>query len=1047
MHHNNLFQVYNASAGSGKTFTIVKEYLKIVLSSKNPKTFQKILAVTFTNKAANELKERVLNSLESISKKEISTLFSILKKELNLNSDELCYRAQLILETILNNYSSFSITTLDSFTYRIIRTFVFDLNLPANFDVELNAKQVLHEAVEVLISKIGTEPQLTNIVTDFVIRRLEDNKSADISNELNKFSELLLNENHSNHLNEIKNISIKKILTYQKELQGKFSQLINQLRILGEKGLNLIRDNGLNDSDFLRGQIPNFFKKLMSDPLNKISFSEDSAIKRNIENRSFYKKATSKQIADKIDNCMPKLLNYFNEAEKLFTQLLYTKTVGENLSSLALLSEINKALNEVKLAREILLNAEFNEKIYDTIKDEPAPFIYERLGNKYSYFFIDEMQDTSVLQWRNLIPLLDHALSIQEDGSSNQLTIVGDAKQSIYRWRGGKPEQFIKLSVTDNSNAFNPFAVEKITQSLPKNYRSYSEIIQFNNQFFTAAASYLNKPEYNQIYLKDNNQLNNDKKGGYVEVSFIDVTNNADNEIAIPQKIEAIIKKLDTNFNRNEICILVRQKKEGVIVGNYLAEKGINVVTSETLLLNNHPSVKFIIHLIKYLIDLKDEKSKVNLLYFLYDHIEISIEEHEFIKALLPKKSQDFFDGLIPYNIQFSINQFNNLPFYESIEYVCHQFKLVKHNHGYVQFFLEAILEYTRKNEPELLDFLNYWDNNKDSLSVVLPKMENAVNIMTIHKAKGLEFPVVIYPYKLTLNKLDNDYAWLPTNKSEIFDKTLIKVRRNLAEIGESGKTLLAKKINAYQFDQLNLLYVAMTRPVEQLYVVVEDTKENSKSEKISSSSDLFKKFVIKNENFKKEGNSYCLGNINRKGEQEKKEKNSVTLNEFILNSALNKNLKLLANSSVLWGTKQEKAIEYGNLIHQLLSKIKTENDIEDLIAQYENKGLIDNHKKKNVQEVLHHIVSHPKITKYFSQNATILTEKPLINSQHQVLIPDRLLFENKFVSIIDYKTGEKKESHKIQINNYGNNLVEMGFIVKEKILVYIQNKIEIVAV
>ncbi|MDX1830104.1 MAG: UvrD-helicase domain-containing protein [Lutibacter sp.] len=1037
------FQVYNASAGSGKTFTLVKEYLKILLNSSNKFKFQQILAVTFTNKAAGEMKERVIKNLNTFSKGEQNEMFKIIASELNLEDNIIATRSKTILNAILQNYAAFSITTIDSFTHKLIRTFAYDLHLPVNFDVEMDAESLLNEAVDLVISKIGTDSKLTDLLISYSIQKLEDDKAWDISNELKKFSKIILNENDAKNLKLIESVSMEDFKKIKAQLQKENIFIEKKLLEIGSKGLEIINGLGIEQNDFYRTQIPKHFSALASNP-KRAKFFDQSTLKRNIENEVFYAKSKSDFIKNAIDSCIPTLLELYNQSETLFQQKTLNDLLLNSLIPLAVLNYINKALQEIKLENNLLLNAEFNQKINDTIKNEPAPFIYERIGEKYRYYFIDEMQDTSVLQWQNLIPLVENAISSEnEDSEIGKLMLVGDAKQAIYRWRGGKAEQFVELSSNEENKASNPFVVNKNIKNLPVNYRSYNEIIKFNNRFFTHISNFLNNQSFQKLYTEGNQQEENEKIGGFVQISFVEKQKeDEEKDLVYAKKVLKIIENLDASFRKNEVCVLVRSKKPGVEIADFLLENNVEIMSSETLLLNNHPKIKFIINLLNFLNNEDDKSSKVKLLYFLYEHINCTEKKHHFITSLLNLDANNFYKELSKYGVYFNKNEFHQNPFYESVEYIVRSFNLTDDANSYIQFFLEVVFEFTQKNEASLTSFLDYWELKKDTLSIVAPEAENAVRIMTIHKAKGLEFPVIIYPYNLDIYSDKNSKVWYKNNKDSILKTTLINYGNALKYIGIQGEELYHKKREENELDNFNLIYVALTRAVEQLYVVLEK-KINSKGEEDTKhSSGLFINFLKKENIWEPEKSTYNFGSPKRIQNTLKLSKKGINQQKFITNSWKNQNITIVANSSVLWGTEKGEAITYGNLIHEILSKIKTQNDIDDAIEPYKFNGTITQQEKIKILEIINKVITHKKLTPYFSQNATVFTEQEILTKEHAIVIPDRLVFDNQNVTILDYKTGKPEVKHEHQINTYAQVLEDLNYQVQKKILIYINDEI-----
>ena len=1048
MQQPSIFQVYNASAGSGKTFTLVKEYLKILLSTENIFAFQKILAITFTNKAAGEMKERVLSSLEAFSEGKETDLLQQILQEIPVDKSIIQVRSQKILDAILQNYSAFSITTIDSFTHKIIKNFAYDLGLSLNFEVEMDTQSLLKEAVDVLISKIGTDKKLTEILIDYSLDKTDDDTSWDITKELNDFAKILLNEDDIKHFKNLKNKTLddfsslkSSLFLHQKELQKSFKKT-------GNDCLDLINENGLDPKDFIRATIPNYFRDIVLKSFS-IDFSARSAtIDKAFENQQFYTKATSKEIASIIDQIAPEIFAFHQELKKIFAQYLVNQLALKSIIPLAVLNHINSELETIKTQNNIRLNAEFNQLISDQLKEQPAPFIYERIGQRFQNYFIDEMQDTSELQWQNLIPLIDNALS-QENGS---LLLVGDGKQAIYRWRGGKAAQFINLG----SEHENPFQTQKSLHNLDTNYRSFAEIIHFNNSFFTHLSPFLANESYQKLFFEGNNQLENSKKGGFVTISFIDKeeevdeveTENENQKSAYPKKVFEKINAIKNQFSLSEICVLTRTKKDGIAIANYLQEHEIPIISSETLLLKNNQKVVFIVNFLQLMHHPEDEETRFEILYFLQEHFKLKSSKHEFIDNCIKCENEQLFKKLKQFDVTFDIPQFQQLPLYEKIEEIIRSFRLVTSSDAYVQFFLDVVLEQQNKGS-DISDFLDFWEIKKESLSIVAPESANAVQIMTIHKAKGLEFPVVIFPCDVDIYQQIKPKVWLdelPKNY-EPFTELLVDFKKDLQLISNRGTAIYKQQREELELDNFNLLYVALTRAVEQLHIITGDKLPKKEKENPTVFSEFFREF-LKQHNYWKEGVfEYNFGESQRVSIPKNIGVTSEIHEKFISIPWKDQNLVLLASASKLWDTAQGKAIEFGNLIHEMLSKIITFHDIEKVVSTYLNEGYVSEVDIEIIKKTIHEIVFHSTLKPYYSENVIVFNEREIVDNEKKIIIPDRLVFNNNEVVIMDYKTGNQLPSHQQQLLKYEQVLKTMNFKVHEKLLIYIGDTIDVVKV
>ncbi|MHB0755191.1 UvrD-helicase domain-containing protein [Polaribacter sp. M15] len=1041
MQQPSTFQVYNASAGSGKTFTLVKEYLKVLLRSEDIYTFQKVLAITFTNKAAGEMKERVLSNLEDFSEGVENDLFKIIIQEITVDKPTIKTRSKKILDVILQNYAAFAITTIDSFTHKIIKNFAYDLGLSLNFEVEMDADSLLNEAVDVLISKIGTEKKLTNVLIEYSLDKTDDDKSWDISRDLNEFAKILLKEDDVKHFRKLANkqlndfINLKaELFTHQKELQKSFQQI-------GQNCCSLIAENNLVTKDFMRGSIPKFFNDISQKGFNFSFVTRSATIEKAIDNHQYYSKSTAVAIAETIEGIVPEIIAFYQQAKEIYGQFVLNKLALKSIIPLAVLNNINQELESIKEENNIRLNAEFNQLISDNIKHQPAPFIYERIGQRFQHYFIDEMQDTSVLQWQNLIPLIDNALA-QENSN---LLLVGDGKQAIYRWRGGKAEQFINLGTANE----NPFFVEKKIETLETNFRSYSEVINFNNLFFQHTANFLQNESYKKLFIEGNQQLKNSKKGGYVALDFLPKEEDKENEsIKYPKKVLEKINELKDDFSLNEICVLTRTKKDGIAIANYLSENGLAIVSSETLLLQNSSKINFIIDVLQIIQNPSDEETRFEVLYFLHQHLKIVESKHQFCNQLVKFDTISLFVQLQKYGVNFDVLNFHQLPFYEKIEAIIRAFLLVNSSDAYVQFFLDVVLEQQRKG-TSVLDFLEFWERKKGKLSIVASETANAVQIMTIHKSKGLEFPVVIFPGDVDIYRQINPKVWLDKLPRYFnnFEELLVSYNKDLSLVNSRGLEIYNQQREELELDNFNLLYVALTRAVEQLHIITEYKISAKGEENTNYYSGVLINYLKKNNLWSDEVLAYEFGAKNRISCKENKESFTEIQQDFISTPWQDHNLVLLASSSKLWNTEQGKAIDYGNLLHEIFAKIYTKNDVDSVLFQYHQQGVLNDKQLSDFTKTIKEVINHPKIANYFSTDVIIYNEREVVDVDNQVIIPDRLVFDDGKVVIIDYKTGHPSKEHHQQLLKYQHVLQSMDFKVDKKMLIYMNDQIELVEV
>jgi ATP-dependent exoDNAse (exonuclease V) beta subunit len=1046
------FSIYDASAGSGKTYALVKEYLKIILVAKKNDAYRNILAITFTNKAVHEMKSRIVGSLSEFAKDNPSDkaqdLMQHLAIETQLSIIQIKTKSQQIIKHIIHNYAAFDISTIDKFTHRVIRAFAHDLDLQINFEVTLDTENLLIEAVDAIIAQAGEDETLTKLLIDFTMEKTDDDKSWDISREILETGRLVLNENNRNEITHFQDKTITEFVEIKKKLDDACKGLETENSELAEIALLLIEKNGIDTKSFSGSYFPKHLQSIQEgkfNPKNK-TYHETDDIKIN---------KTAKDGA-LIENIIPELLQILDKVYKNFEKRDFYKAFLKNITPLSLLNTVSNELSKIQQEQNLLPIAEFNALINNEIQNQPAPFIYERLGERYRHFFIDEFQDTSEMQWQNLIPLIDNATSSEFEGEKGTLMIVGDPKQSIYRWRGGKAEQFIALS-----KYHNPFNnPEKVLEHLDKNHRSYSQIIEFNNDFFQMLSNEFKNLDYKDLYANKSRQKINQKIGGYVNISFLPKTetvvdDDEDEELNktdlyVRATLKTILDVRQKGFKYSDIAVLIRHNKNGTAIANFLIEQGIPILSSESLLIKNATEVRFIIHLLKYLKNSFDLEAKAHFLHYVAYNIQDKLPIHDFIvQGMEQKKESEFENWLTKFDISLSFQDIRKKSLYESVEVIVSKFLAPFSNAGsaYVQYFLDIVLERDVRNQAGIADFLDYWDKTSAKFKIPSPEGSDAVQIMTIHKSKGLEFPVVIFPFaeeNYSLQKKDK--LWLDFEDEKFnLPKALIDNSKAVEGFGEAAKATYIEKSQEQLLDNINVLYVALTRAEEQLYVISNLFKPNKEGNFPNNMVTFFVNYLAQNANFDERVLEYHFGDPQKLSSESKKQKEfkAIPLVSEILNP---KNIKIAQRESVMWGTHQQEAIEYGNVVHEILSFVKNKNDLDLAITKAVESGLINLNQKEIVSKTIDEIVNHLELLDYFEAGNEVLNEQTIIQKEGKIIKPDRMVLnKNRDVLLLDYKTGTHNPKHQLQIENYQKAIELMGYKVVKKALIYIGEQINVV--
>jgi ATP-dependent exoDNAse (exonuclease V) beta subunit len=1047
------FTVYKSSAGSGKTFTLVKEYLTLVLS--DPENFRKILAITFTNKAASEMKERIINELRFIASypfdknsKSYKSLLPMLLEETRLDEKEINKRGTKALSLILHNYSDFAIGTIDSFTHRILRSFSFDMKIPMNFEVEMDVEKLLSDAVSILISRAGSDEKLTKVLVEFTESRTDEEKNWNIENDILELARLITKEDTQQFLDKLGTTDIPQFLSIRNKLFQISRKYTDAIEKMAQEGNNLFLSLNINDEIFYYGSkgIANFFRKILAYPDVKIIVN--SYVQKTIEEDKWTSsKATLSdsaaidQVKEKIASCVKNIETY---ATQHFAAFKLYKMIYRNIYPVAVLNEIQKIIEDIKKEEGILPISEFNKKISGIVLSQPVPFIYERIGERYRNYMIDEFQDTSALQWSNLLPLIENSLS-----TGNFNMIVGDGKQAIYRWRNGDVEQFAALpeltkSMSDELSIERAESIKRnyVEKYLSKNFRSLPGIIRFNNDFFNFLRTTL--PEDLQtIFENCSQEFDDTKSGGFVSIDLIgkdELDEQTYDEVTFEKIDQIISESISRDYLPGDIAILCRSNKNADKIAQHLISKGTEITTDESLLLNDSPEIKLLVALFRHLYNDNNDIAMLEILnYIAIQKKSLKVILQDLISQFNKNKTQGSSFANLLKNLGYNVNPafLKSFPIYELAENILDIFNIDKIRNPFILFFLDAVKEFTTKKGSSIAGFLSWWDANNHKLSVVVPENKKAVRIMTIHKSKGLEFPVIVFPYATGFVKPSENYAWVENGFEEIAELPVALINNTKELLDTVHTELYTTEMHKSFLDTVNLIYVAFTRASECLYVI--SKLKPDKNETISIPG-LIYAYIDNNGHFEQDKSVYTFGESLLKAEK-KKEKTSETVSDpgKYNHTTSNNKLYLRQRASESWTPENlAGSTSWGNIAHYVLSKIKTSEDIDSIIEKLLAGNLITNDDALKIKERIPAMLSNPEIAEYYRNDTVFKSEAEIILSNGHSFRPDRVVFQNSKAIIIDYKTGKKSSKHISQVNEYAQTLEEMGYQVSEKYLLYI---------
>jgi len=1031
--------VYKSSAGSGKTTTLVNEYLKIAL--KNPHSFRHILAITFTNKAANEMKERVISVLKELSSKDIKNspkLFDLIQY-LNYDEFTLMDKSKYLLSLILNNYDDFAISTIDSFIHRIIRTFASDVSLPQNFEVVIDKSDLIPQILKGLYGKVGKDITLTNFLVGFVMSEADEENNYDPTSRLIDFIDYQINEDGFFEIKKIDNLSLKQLNKIISALKSEINKLKSNIIEKSNEALNICSDRNLEAEDFYQGNrgIYKYFTNLSEFKISDEKlFPGKNAIK-TITEGNWYSSKVDNHKKELIDSITEELGNLFEITKKKLESYLHFRLLFSKIYSLALIHEIRKLFFEFTDKSGKIHISEFNKRISNQISDQPVPFIYERLGRKYRYFLLDEFQDTSILQWQNLLPLIEESLS-----QGNKNLLVGDAKQAIYRFRNGEVELFANLPELYNREKTNLKIESENTlkrffnsKSLDTNYRSREQIIEFNNDFFEVVSSNLSqrtKTIYSELKQNFPSKV---KNGGIVSIRFSDYKSESFEETKL-SKIKSIIKEANKkNYGLDQICILCRTKKNASQIFEYLISNKIDVVSNESLLLTNSPGVRLLVAFLKLN---QNPNNQIALAEFIDGFIKFSDNSLEFnteYSELTKFKLENLEPIFLRYNVDTSTKMISAYSVFEMVEFALRSFSSSDTTDIFIQYFLDFVFE----NNIDLDEFLSLWESKKNKIFISMPENIAAVQIMTIHKAKGLDFPIVIVDAENRAPKTTKSEYWEPLNIEGISDLKvgLMPINKKLNLIGRGD--IYEIEEHKSELDFLNLIYVAFTRPKHALYIIGE-----------TNSKDQFSKYLIDYLDHKrlweKDKVEYEFGSLPLNSE-DSEISNGLILNKFVsedwtklISVAPSENIKLDLISS-----KSSRA--YGKLIHRILASIYYEYDLYTTFANISDSEILSSSEIDIIKDLVSRVIAHPELKRYFHEDLIIKNETEILLEDGTTVRPDKVVIDKVKLTIIDYKTGEEKNEDILQIKGYKKVFQNLNYKDIEAKLVYLNDEIKIIQV
>lgn len=1066
--------IYKASAGSGKTFLLTLSFLKIAIEA--PMNFSKILAVTFTNKAAEEMKSRIIEELNNIiTKKQDADFFFDLKNHLNNISDnELISRAEDIRNKILHNYSMLYVSTIDSFVQKVIKSFTFEMNLNSNYGIELDQAAVNKELSNMLFMEISENKDLQKWLIKFASHKIDQNKSWDFRVEISTLAQELFKERFQdleqfqNITEESKSLINNNLSTLLNELYAIINNFENEFEKIADKVKTI-----LNEKNIDRELVGNIFKIIsnyffVKIPQKKYDPYDTQTLSKALNGiENWHKKNESKDIINKIESIfedMYKCLeDAFNLYDKGFEKYISAKKIIADYYAFGILKDLALLLPKYRNDNNVLLISDTTVLLKKIIGNNDAPFIYEKIGSKFQNILIDEFQDTSAFQWANFKPLIENSLA-----ESNFNLIVGDIKQSIYRWRGGD----WKLLLSGVKNEINNELI--IDKNLDTNWRSQKNIIDFNNSLFKIAPQILQR-----MYNQDISELKNDtlrkeliaqgfdkvltdaysenfqktpqkpnKIGGKVNIEFIKHKTNDEYSAEISQKLPETVYKLisENNYKPGDIAILCRKNNEVKDVVKFLlTAQELNpdlpkfeILSSDSLSIDSSWAVQIIIAALKYLIKPEDQ-IQINLLKLVYFRKKTG--NLEIVRDLFTTDEKE----ILPQIFFESISNLKRKSIYEICEELINIFELntdIK-DFPYIKALQDYINDFAQKKGNDIISFLETWDESGHNKSIQMSEEQDAVKVMTLHKSKGLAFKAVILPYaNWSIDNSNNrPLLWVQT-KDEPFKKFKYLPVQYGKELLKSVfiKDYLDEKLNSYM-DALNMMYVAFTRAEHDMYIFAPIKFNSAGSLNLDTIGSLLYQAVQESDQEITENeNKYialkkyiCENPYNVVIDHNYK---NISYNIDEKNKNINNKISLTNYPGFDWSKKLdlhtdsdefyiesiksvEEKVNYGNLMHKIFAEINSTEETEKAVETIFKQGFLTFDEKIELTEKINKIISRPIVSQWFKPGLKVYNEEGIISIDGELKIPDRVIIDEQKITVIDFKFGKVNNDYIKQVSEY----------------------------
>lgn len=1058
--------VYKASAGSGKTFTLASEYIRLLV--QNPQQYRNILAVTFTNKATEEMKMRILSQLYGIGQG-LADSDDYLRHICEMTGYEaplVRKRANIALHNLLHNYSYFRVSTIDTFFQSVLRNLAHELELTANLRVELNDTQVEEQAIDELIQDLQTTDLTLQWILRYVMDNIEEDHSWNVIGSIKNFGSTIFKDyykEHSSALNE--KMGEKDFFEhYTQELNEQRQQALQRMMDIGVSFFSTLEGESLEISDLKNGKnIASFFQKLQNGEI------DDSAVNKTVLGCSegavnWCKKGTEAELIPIVEQVLMPILDYaLKERPRQWHRYQSATLTLRHLNQLRLLGQIEQKVRELNTEANRFLLSDTQQLLHELIKGSDSPFIFEKIGTQLEHIMIDEFQDTSTVQWKNFKVLLEECMSHED----TQNLIVGDVKQSIYRWRSGDWRL-----LNDIEQHFPQPKQQLDVLPLKTNYRSQRNIIEFNNHFFELAA----EQEYKQLKDKVGEQMAQQVQNAYQDVKQeipanrdktgkIQITlfpNENYREQVLRRLVEIVCELRQQGASASKIAILIRKKDVIPDIIEYFASylPDINIVSDEAFRLDASLLVNTLIYALHLLIHPDDNIVKATLAKNYQKYIlKHDIDDGELLR------SDVNLDVNLPQGYMEEADQLLRMPLSDLTERLYQLFELqhLKDENAYLCTFYDYLNDYCAENATDIDSFLRYWDETLCSKTIQSDEVDG-IRLLTIHKSKGLEFEHVLLPFcDWRLERTQNNIIWCEAEDEPYKKLPLVPVDYSSKMAGSTYEHAYFDEYLQNRVDNLNLLYVAFTRARNNLFVL---GKRNSSATRSQLIQDVIPQLQEQLEGVQLTGDNdkqcplvFDYGTLCTETKAHEASDNvflkTASYRDVNIQAYENKTSFKQSNKSrdFIEGEDidefQANYIKAGCVLHDVFAHIRTTEDIDNALRQLQLDGILYDAQltPERLGNMIRKRLEDPRVKDWFSGRWKLYNECTILSmSDGQVVErrPDRVMTDGKEMIVVDFKFGKPKTEYHEQVREYMDLLHKMGHENIKGYLWYVyNNKIE----